>query len=112
MVYHCLLYIAQCGKCDLTSKTGVIVSPSYPDEYALDEDCEYSITGGNETYIHLTIVQLDLYDANDHRCRGIGTYDYLEVRDGNSKASPLIAIFCGSDQPTSLHSTQNKLWIR
>ena len=104
--------IGKCSKCDLTSKTGVINSPSYPDEYVHDEDCVYSITGGENTYINLTILHFDLYEVNIYKCRGISTYDYLEVRDGDSMASPLIAIFCGSDKPTSLHSTQNKLWIR
>ena len=90
----------------------MIISPSYPDEYAFDEDCVYSITGGEDTYINLTILHFDLYEVNIYKCRGINTFDYLEVRDGDSMASPLIAIFCGSDKPTSLHSTQNKLWIR
>ena len=37
----------------------------------------------------------------------------LEIRDGSSGDSPLMAIFCGSNIPrVTLQSTQNSIWLR
>ena len=102
------------GKCggEHKSNYGVITSPSYPKNYAFDANCEYSISGDENTYIDLSIQIFNLYDRGHYRCRGFTTYDYVEIRDGDSEASPLIAKLCGGDKPTPIHSTQNKLWIR
>ena len=39
-------------------------------------------------------------------------YDYLEIRDGPSKDSPLLKKLCGIGLPASIQSSQNHLWIR
>ena len=80
--------------------------------YDLNETCEYIISGGEETYIDITILTFHLYDGEDFTCRGPFLYDNVEIRDGDSEASPLIVKLCGRDKPISLHSTKNKIWIR
>ena len=49
----------------------------------------------------------------DIDCRGTSS-DFIEMRDGNSEAFPLIGKFCGnrSDIPAFTHTTQNNLRIR
>ena len=81
--------------------------------YDFDETCEYIISGGRDTYIDINILAFHLYDYGDHTCRG-SKYDSdnVEIRDGDSVASPLIVKLCGRDKPKSLQSTQSKIWIR
>ena len=38
--------------------------------------------------------------------------EYVEVRDGHSKSSPLIGRYCGKKVPPSIWSTGSRLWIR
>ena len=49
----------------------------------------------------------------DIDCHASG-YDFIEMRDGNSKDSPLMGSFCGnsSDVPAFMQTTQNFLRIR
>ena len=77
----------------------------------------YIISGSEDTYVDLVILTFNLdtvdpYGGSLVTCRGLGTYDYVELRDGASETSPLIAKLCGKDKPKLLHSTQNKMWIR
>lgn len=44
---------------------------------------------------------------SDHSCR----YDYVEVRDGDSVASPVIGRFCGDQLPPPIKSSRNFLHI-
>ena len=39
-------------------------------------------------------------------------YDFLEIRDGESSAAPLIGTFCGYKMPKDIKSTTNSLWIK
>ena len=85
--------------------------------YDFDKNCVYIISGGEDTYIDLIILTFNLYNVDwsngdDVSCRGSGDHDFVEMRDGVSEASPIIAKLCGRDKPTSMHSTQNKMWIR
>ena len=38
----------------------------------------------------------------------------IELRDGHSSESPIIGIFCGTDNdmPSSIHTTQSSLWLK
>ena len=39
-------------------------------------------------------------------------YDFLEIRDGEDAAAPLIGTFCGYKMPKDIKSTTNSLWIK
>ena len=39
-------------------------------------------------------------------------YDFLEIRDGEDSAAPLIGTFCGYKMPKDIKSTSNSLWIK
>ena len=47
-------------------------------------------------------------NVHDGSCKD----DFLEIRDGPSKQSPVVGKFCGTNMPTSVESTQNIMWIR
>ena len=82
---------------------GVLTSPSYPDYYnTRDQNCIYTISLANGTSVKLDTVVMD---TGKHE-------DYIEIRDGNSKQSPLIGIFSGKDIPKSMQTTKNMLWMR
>lgn len=51
-----------------------------------------------------SLLQLERHDT----C----SYDYLEIRDGDSETSPLIGQFCGYDLPDDLKSTGNSLLLK
>ena len=89
-------------------------SPSYPNNYPENEDCNYTISVSNGTVIMLNFLTMDV-----QRCT-LGPYvcmgdpcanDYLEIRDGPSDDSPLLGKLCGSEIPDIIYSGQNHLWI-
>ena len=85
------------------TKNGLLSSPSFPEKYPHDTDCIYTITSPNDTVnIHFLIMDMDNY----------GCYDYIEIRDGDSEESPMLAKLCGTDIPDPIHSTQNQVWMR
>ena len=94
-----------CGE-SYNSTSGVITSPSYPNDYPNNADCIYTISLPSGTVISLTTEMFDIED--DSECG----YDSLEIRDGSSEDSQSIGKFCGTNMPTSLQSTQSNLWIR
>ena len=57
----------------------------------------------NGTYVNLTVLVFQLDDYNSA---------YLEIRDGESEASPLMGQFWGTNIPSNMVSTQNYMWIR
>ena len=87
--------------------SGIITSPSYPNQYPHNADCIFVISQPIGTYIELNILNIDI------SCLDIGP-DYLEIRDGLLENSPLIGIFCGDTEtvPGSVDSTQNHMRIR
>ena len=93
---------------DYSDPSGILTSPYFPKFYPHDSKCIYTISQPNNTYINLTISTFDVQEADsDGACP-----DYLEIRDGGSWDSPLIGQFCGGAIPSSLQSTQNKMYMR
>ena len=115
--------IGACGG-NFTTKAGVLTSPSYPENYTDNADCTYTISQPNGTIINLTVTDMEVnndqdsswgyysyysyYYNNDDICQT----DYLEIRDGGSRDSPLIEYLCGDEIPAPIVSTQSKVWIR
>ena len=108
------VYYALLGMCGgyFNSPNGIITSPSYPKKYPYNENCVYKISQPEGTFVSITVMVLDLFDDGLYHCGSSEGYDQLEIRDGSSEESALIGTFCGNVIPTSLHSTQNQMWIR
>ena len=92
-----------CGG-ELTQANGHLSSPSYPKHYTPNEDCVYTISQPNGTFLKLMVQEFNLVDWH---CS-----DFLEIRDGNSEESALIGKFCGENIPALIQTTQSKVWIR
>ena len=97
--------IGACGG-SLTMPNGTLTSPSYPDNYPDNADCVYTISQPNGTAIVLTFQSMDI--EVESTC----AYDYLEIRDGSSDGSPLLAKLCGKELPVPVQSTQNQVWLK
>ena len=90
------------------NESGILISPSHPDAYPPNSDCTYLISQPNGSFIKLTMIDMDIV------CGGIELSDYIELRDGKLKNSPLMGKFCGNytDVPDFMMTTQNYLRIR
>ena len=95
-----------CGG-NLTSSTGLLTSPNYPGKYASNVDCLYTISQPNGTIIELLPKNID----TEHSIYTEG--DWLEIRDGSSSESPLMAKLRGKYTFfETMQSTQNNVWLR
>ncbi|CAI5454751.1 unnamed protein product [Caenorhabditis angaria] len=85
-----------------------IYSPEYPGKIPHSTECEYMIQAPIGQTITLNFVELDLEreDPNDK------DHDYLEVRDGPSKLSPLVGKYQGFHAPPYIISTGNWFYLR
>ena len=97
--------IGECGG-SFTTPNGILTSPSYPFNYPYNADCVYTISQPSGTAIVLTFHSMDI--ENHSTCR----WDYLEIRDGSSAASPLLGKLCGTEIPVPIQSTQNQVWMK
>ena len=77
----------------------------------------YTITQPNGYVIVLNFIKMDLHDnSGSIKCN---YYDYLEIRDGPSDDSPILAKLCSSkfwqdrmDAGASIQSSQNQLKMK
>ena len=104
--YKALQLSRTCGG-TFSNASGVLSSFSHPNPYPDLADCVYLISQPNGTYVNASFLSMDI------DCQGISS-DFIEMRDGNSDDSPLMARFCGnySNTPDFMHTTQNHLRIR
>ena len=99
------------GSCEasLTTQNGILTSPSYPRNYPNNAHCVYTISQPTGTAIVLTFHSMDIESYSwDSSC----SYDYLEIRDGSSVASPLLGRLCGTEIPAPIQSTQSQIWMK
>ena len=95
-----------CGG-SFSTPNGILISPSYPDNYPKNADCVYTISQPNGTAIVLAFHSMDILVESSGICR-----HYLEIRDGSSAASPLLGELCGYEIPTPIQSSQNQVWMK
>ncbi|XP_022107899.1 cubilin-like isoform X2 [Acanthaster planci] len=95
-----------CGG-DLTTPTGVITTPNYPDDYPHNRQCVWVISVPTGQQISVNFTDFDL--EQHFNC----AFDYVELRNGGYATSPLIGTFCGSSiNPTMYTSHSNKMYIK
>ena len=102
---HLCVCSGSCGG-TFSNANGLLSSPSFPNNYRSNEDCIYTISQPTGTVILLKFLRMHIESHSS--C----IWDYLEIRDGPSASSPLLAKLCGSEIPASMKSRQNKLWMR
>ncbi|XP_068206241.1 LOW QUALITY PROTEIN: cubilin-like, partial [Palaemon carinicauda] len=90
----------------LTTVTGEIISPGYPQQYHDLQDCTWIIRVGQGSKVMLHFI--DILEENS------GCYfDFVEVRDGSSFIAPSLGRFCSTSHGfISINSTSNTLWLR
>ena len=110
--YNTLEQFTACGG-TYSNASGVLSSPSFPNQYPEMTGCVYLISQPNGTYINISFITLDI-NCQATNNRGAPLSDFMEIRDGNSTASPLMMKFCGNgDNNTQfMMTTQNQLRIR
>ncbi|XP_061193972.1 cubilin-like [Saccostrea echinata] len=83
-----------------------LTSPEFPATYPPNHNCTYTYiyTGG---YVKLEFIYLRVEGVNG------ACYDFIEIFNGSSTSSPLIAKVCGDTIPTETHtSSDTSLTIR
>lgn len=115
--HSCLIYgltirlpLFFAGSCSyhLTHSRGNFSSPNYPNDYPLSVSCNWtiSVTPGYFIYLHFEHFHLEhAYGASE--C----PYDYVEIFDGSSSSSPLIAKRCAYQDSWCVYSTSNVLHV-
>lgn len=94
----------------LNTSSGTIQSLDHDRDgkYEFDLDCIWTIIGEEFKVITLTFQNFNVEETyNRTSC----SWDYLEIRDGMSQSSPLIARLCGTSIPPPITTSSNKLWL-
>ncbi|XP_022906933.2 protein tolkin-like [Onthophagus taurus] len=99
-------YEAVCGG-DLDLETSRhLESPNFPEEYQPNKECIWrlSVPEGYQVTLQFQSFEIENHD----NC----VYDYVEVRDGLTKESQSIGVYCGYKVPGNITSTGNHLWVK
>ncbi|KAK3106526.1 hypothetical protein FSP39_021900 [Pinctada imbricata] len=89
----------------LTTYSGVIESPNFPDPYPHNRNCTWIIDTTLGNTVNVSFSHFDV--EGDANCQ----YDYLELRDGALMTSPLLSKVCGTELPAPLASSGEMMWI-
>ncbi|XP_075972136.1 cubilin [Anticarsia gemmatalis] len=91
----------------LTSSTGSITSPNYPDDYHENAECFYRIVTSAGARIRISFTELDLERTSN--CRD----DYIEIYDGRDTNAQSLGRHCRlSSELTSIETTNNLAFIK
>eukprot|EP00794_Sanderia_malayensis_P003248 gene3248-3729_t len=97
-------YTTPCGG-NLTTSSGVIQSPYFPNFYPHKKRCVWTISVPRGNIITLRFPNFDIERSSN--CM----YDYLAVTNGPSTTDPLIGRYCGSTPPTAVTSSMNEMTL-
>ncbi|KAM9307657.1 cubilin [Gastrophryne carolinensis] len=106
-------YHKSCGGY-LHANRGLITSPNYPGKYPPNQNCTWHVlaTPGFTITVHFEpAFEIQSYDATCSK------WDYLELRNGPDALAPPLGNaanngkFCGWDAPSSMHTTNNELFV-
>ncbi|XP_072941839.1 cubilin-like [Epargyreus clarus] len=91
----------------LTSSSGSITSPNYPNEYNENSECFYKIVASSGSRLRLTFSDLQLEHTQD--C----TDDYVEIFNGRDSNSASFGKFCRmSSNLKNIETTSNYAFIK
>ncbi|KAI0233513.1 Cubilin [Lamellibrachia satsuma] len=96
----------------LNMTTGVITSLDHSGNgrYEPDLGCIWQIIVPENDNVRLRFDRFDLAPQGGAEC--IDQFDYLEVHDGFFSVEPLLGIYCGSNKPSEIVSSQNSLFVK
>lgn len=84
-----------------------IESPNRPAVSPPNAECEWIILAPSGHAVQLDFVgQLDI--PAQYGCRSAG----VEIRDGGTLSSPVLGRYCGGNQPGSIYSRGNSMYVR
>lgn len=94
--------------CDhkVTSTSGTITSPNWPDKYPSKKECTWAISSTPGHRVKLTFLEMDI--ESQPEC----AYDHLEVYDGRDAKAPVLGRFCGSKKPEPVLATGSRMFLR
>ncbi|VDN60891.1 unnamed protein product [Dracunculus medinensis] len=117
--------IHDCSSDRLTINEGdwpkVLHSPNFPKLSPNSLDCQWVINApvGHRIQFSVDPLTFDLQDTSGNNSYALFSKhlyrcidDYLEVRDGPSKNSPLFGIYCRREPPSTIFSSGSYLYIR
>lgn len=84
------------GDINLSSGSGRLESPNYPNDYTHSKVCVWRISVEGDYQVALKFQSFEV--ENHDTC----VYDYVEVRDGPNADSRLIGIYCGYKIPPDM----------
>lgn len=95
------------GSCTyhITSSSGEIESPNWPDSYPSKKDCAWLLTATPGHRITLSFVEFEIEPHQE--C----AYDHIAIYDGVTTDSPTLGRFCGSKVPHPLMSSVNRMYM-
>uniref|UniRef100_A0A915I2G4 CUB domain-containing protein n=1 Tax=Romanomermis culicivorax TaxID=13658 RepID=A0A915I2G4_ROMCU len=103
----------------LTSSSGFISSPNFPNPYPLGTECNWLIKVKTGYTVQFKFATLDIgpsvanYDCTSRFGDILGTY--IELFDGQNASAPLLRRFCGSRAVLigqTIASTENAMFVR
>lgn len=96
----------RCGR-HIIEPNGTLESPGYPNNYPSNADCIWVISAPKGHHIELEFKRFDI-----HKVGGGCRYDYVEIRDGNSRDSPSLGRHCGKSAGETFKTISNHARIR
>ncbi|KAJ8318436.1 hypothetical protein KUTeg_003527 [Tegillarca granosa] len=94
----------QCQDCGRTLQESIAEFSHIPTPNK-EQTCSWRISATHGEKIVLNVTGLDI-----PKSMGCET-DYLEIRDGHFVKSPLLGRFCGNTLPSTLVSTDSRMWL-
>lgn len=101
-----IFFSAICGGDLHIDSEGRLESPNYPEEYQPNKECIWRITVPENHQVALKFQSFDI--ENHDSC----VYDYIEIRDGPSKESTILKVYCGHKIPPDVISTSSEMFVK
>jgi bacillolysin len=107
--YACIVIMPNSGSAPTqTSCDGTLYDSGGPSSnYGPNEDAQITIQPIGAATVTIDFILFDIEAGTGGNCN----YDYLEVHDGPTTASPLIDTYCNNNVPTTITSSGNALTI-
>ncbi|XP_077124414.1 cubilin [Ranitomeya variabilis] len=103
-------YHKSCGGY-LHANRGLIISQNYPENYIPNQNCTWHVLVTTGFTIAVHFEQTFEVLNNDGSCGG---GDYLEMKNGPDESAPPLGNgkFCGRNAPSTMHTSDNELFVR